>query len=80
MAVFQISKVYRRDTNKFHGGLLFYFNENISCRELTAEQIASSFEIMFLKITLRTQKWLIIGLYRPLNQKKDVFKKILVKL
>ena len=35
---------------------------------------------MFLKITLRTQKWLIIGLYRPLNQKNDIFKKNLGKV
>ena len=48
-------------------------NENIPCRELTAEQIDSSFETAFLKITLRTQKWLIIGPYRPHNQQEQYF-------
>ena len=41
-------KIYRRDRSSFGGGLLFYVNENIPCRELTAEQIASNFEIIFL--------------------------------
>ena len=66
-------KTYRRDRNNFGGGLLFYMNENIPCRELTAEQIDSNFEIIFLEIILRTRKWLIIGLYKPPNQKEEYF-------
>ena len=50
-------------------------NENIPCRELTAEQIDSNFEIIFLEITLRTRKWLIIGLYNSPNQKEEYFLK-----
>ena len=49
-------KIYRRDRNSFGGRLLFYVNENIPCRELTGEQIDSNFEIIFLEITIRTQK------------------------
>ena len=66
-------KIYRRDSNSFGGRLLFYVNENIPCRELTAEQIDSNFEIIFLGITMRTRKWLIIGLYKPANQKEEYF-------
>ena len=44
-------------------------------RELTAEQIDSNFEIIFLKTTLRTRKWLIIGLYKTPNQKEEFFLK-----
>ena len=50
-------------------------NENIPCRELTAEQIDSNFEIIFLEITLWTRKWLIIGLYKSPNQKEEYFLK-----
>ena len=64
-------KTYRRDRNSFDGGLLFYVNENIPCRELTAEQTDSNFEAIFLKITLRTRKCLIIGLYKPPNQDEE---------
>ena len=49
-------KTYRRDRNNFGLGLLCYLNENILCRELTAEQIDSNFEIVFIEITLRTRK------------------------
>ena len=66
-------KIYRRDRNSFGGGLLFYVNVNIPCRELTAEQIDSNFETIFLEITIWTRKWLIIGLYKPLNQKEEYF-------
>ena len=66
-------KTYRRDRNNFSGGLLFYVNENIPCRELTTEQIDTNFEIIFLEITLRTRKWLVIGLYKPPNQKEEYF-------
>ena len=74
-------KIYRRDKNSFGGGLLFYVNENIPCRELTAEQIDCNFEIIFLEITMRTRKWLIFGLYKPPNQTEEYFfKKILEQL
>ena len=50
-------------------------NENIPCRELTNEQIDTNFEIIFLKIIQRTRKWLVIGLYKPPNQKEEYFLK-----
>ena len=68
-------KLYHKDRNNFEGSLLFYVNENIPCRELTAEQIDSNFEIIFLKITLRSRRWLITGLYKPPNQKEEYFLK-----
>ena len=48
-------------------------NGNIPCRELTAEQNDSNFEIIFLEITLWTRKWLIIELYKPPNKKEEYF-------
>ena len=68
-------KTYRRDRNNFGGGLLFYVNENIPFGELTTEQTDTNFEIIFLKMTLRTRKWLVIGLYKPPNQKEEYFLK-----
>ena len=66
-------RTYRRDRNIFGRGLLFDVNENIPCRELTAEQIDSNLEIIFLGITLLTRKWLMIRLYKPPNQKEKYF-------
>ena len=65
-------KTYRRDRNNFGGGLLFYVNENIPFGELTTEQTDTNFEIIFLEMTL---KWLVIGLYKPPNQKEEYFLK-----
>ena len=50
---------------------IIYVNENIPCKELTTEQIDTNFEIIFLAVTLRTRKWLLIGLYKPPNQKEE---------
>ena len=50
-------------------------NENIPCRELTTEQINSNFAIIFLEITLRARKWLVIELYKPPNQKEEYYLK-----
>ena len=66
-------KISRRDRNCFGGGLMFYVNENIPCRELSPEQNDSNFEIIFLEITLRNRKWLLIGLYIPPGQKEKGF-------
>ena len=52
---------------------MFYVNENIPCGELSPEQNDSNFEIIFLEITLRNRKWLLIGLYKPPGQKEKDF-------
>ena len=62
-----VYKTYGRQRNNFSGG--------ISCIELTIEQIDPNFEVIFLEIILQTRKWLIIGLYKPPNQKEDCFLK-----
>ena len=64
---------YKTYCKKFGGGLLLDLNEYIPCRELATEQIDSNFEIIFLEITLQTRKWLVIGLYKPPNQKEEYF-------
>ena len=62
-------KTYCRDRNNFGGGLLFFVNEDIPCRDQTTEQIDSNIETIFLKIILRTRKWLKFALIKPPNQK-----------
>ena len=66
-------KIFRRDRNCFGGGLMFYMNENIPCRELSPEQNDSNFEIVFLEITLRNRKWLLTDLYKPPGQREKGF-------
>ena len=66
-------KIFRRDRNCFGGGFMFYVNENIPCRELSPEQNDSNFEIIFLEITLRNRKWLLISLGKTPGQKEKGF-------
>ena len=71
--VIDYCKIFRRDRNCFGGGLIFYVNENIPCRELSPKQNDSNFEIIFLEITLRNRKWLLIDFYKPPGQKEKGF-------
>ena len=66
---------YIVETETFSVEVYYFTLMKIYYRELAAEQIDSNFEIIFLEITLRTRKWLIIGLYKPPNQKEDYFLK-----
>ena len=54
---------------------MFYVNENIPCREISPEQNDSNFEKIFLEITLRNLKWLLICIYKPPGQKEKGFLK-----
>ena len=66
-------KIFLFFLNCFRGGLMFYVNENIPHRELSPKQNDSNFAIIFLEITLRNRKWLLIGLYKPPGQKEKGF-------
>ena len=52
---------------------MFYVNENILCRELSPGQNHSNFEIIFLEITPRNRKWLLISLDKTPGQKEKGF-------
>ena len=39
-------KVFRRDRNRFGGGLMLYINENIPCKTLTDHPVFSDLELM----------------------------------
>ena len=54
LSIFQLMNIKFMYQNCVGGGLLFYVNENIPDRKLTAAQANPSFELIFLKITLRT--------------------------
>ena len=72
-------KIFHRERKCFGGGLMFYVNKNIPCRELSPEQNDCNFETIFLEITLHNRKWLLIGLYKPPDKKKKVFLKISIQ-
>ena len=54
---------------------MLYVNENIPCIELSFGQNYCNFEIIFVEITRRNCRWLLIGLYKIPGQKEKGFVK-----
>ena len=61
-------KMYRRDRNKHGGGVLCYVNENIPCEMVNVEAVPDDCEIILIEFSIKTRKWLCIGLYKPPSQ------------
>ena len=64
-------KLFRKDRDRFGGGIAFYVNETIPCKTLNTSDIPENIELLLLEISLKSRKWIIIGLYKPpsLNEK-----------
>ena len=74
---FRISsyKIFRLDRNHFGGGLILYKNENIPCKPLQEHIHLPNFEVIAIEFYQNNQKWLLLGLYKPPNQKtRNLFK------
>ena len=61
-------KVFRRDRNRFGGGLILYINENISCRPLNDHPTFSDLELIAIEIHQNKGRWLFIGIHKPPSQ------------
>ena len=72
---FKISgcEMFRRDRNKRDEGIMFYINENISCKTVTVESLPDYCEVTLIKLSIKSRKWLCIGLYKPLSQNEKYF-------
>ena len=72
---FKISgyKMFRRDRNKHDGGIMFYINENIPCKTVNAEGLPNDCEITLIELSIKSRKWLCIGLYKPPSQNEKYF-------
>ena len=55
---------YRFDRNCQGGGLIFYIREDLPCKVLP-HNLPKDVEAIFIQVTLRKTKWLIIGGYNP---------------
>ena len=61
-------KVFRRDGNRFGGGLILYINENIPCKPLSNHPMFSDLELMAFELHQSKRKWLFLGIYKPPSQ------------
>ena len=59
------SKPIRLDRNCHGGGLMVFTRADLPCVELKSHNLPSNVECLFLEITIRKSKWLIIGGYCP---------------
>ena len=64
-------KLFRRDRNCHGGGILCYINENIPSKTVNAEGIEKDCEIILIEFSIKTRKWLCIGLYKPPSQNEN---------
>ena len=64
----------RLDRNKNGGGLLFFIHDDLECKEIKSHKLPKKTEGIFLKLTIRNTKWLIMGGYNP---KKENIKNFL---
>ena len=60
-------KIFRLNRNRFVGGLILYINENVPCKPLQGHVHLPSFEVIAIEFYQNYQKWLLLGLYNPLN-------------
>ena len=60
--------MYCRDRNKHGGGVLCYVNENIPCKMVNVEGV-----LILIEFSIKTRKWLCIGLYKPPSQNDKYF-------
>ena len=61
-------KLFRRDRNCHGEDVLCYINENISSKTVNVEVIVKECEIVLIEFSIRSRKWLFIGLYKPPSQ------------
>ena len=66
-------KVFRRDRNRFGGGLISYIYENILCRPLNDHPTFSNLELTAIEIDQNKRRWLFIDIYKPPSQSDNEF-------
>ena len=66
-------KQFRRDRNRFGGGLMLYINENIPCRPLNEHPKFPDLELIVFELHQSKHKSLFLGIYKPLCQNEIHF-------
>ena len=58
-------KQFRRDRNRFGGGLMLYINDNIPCRPLNEHPKSPDLELIVFELHQSKRKRLFLGIYKP---------------
>ena len=62
---------FRRDRNKFGGGILIYVREDIPCKLLNNHNFPDDIKGLFIELNFRQSRRLLLGTYHPPNQHDD---------
>ena len=57
--------MFRKDRNKFGGGLILFVKENIPCKVLNTFRFSEECEIISIDFSISNKKWLLLGIYNP---------------
>ena len=68
-------KMFRRDRNRFEGGLMLYINKNIPCRSLRDHSIFSDLELMVIEIHKNQLSLFFLGICKPPYESDNEFSK-----
>ena len=64
-AIDGFSSPFRLDRNCHGGGIILYVRQDLPCKELNAHNISDKMETIFIEVTLRKTKWILMGGYNP---------------
>ena len=72
-------KCFRRDCNKYGGGLMFYISEGIPCKILANQTVSSNVGMMTIEFHQMKSKWLLLGVYKPPIQSDSEFAEEIIR-
>ena len=64
--------MFRRDRNKHCVGM-FYITENIPFKTVNVDSLPDYYEVILIELSIKSWKWLCIGLYKPPSQNEKYF-------
>ena len=67
------NRLFCKDKNQHGGGLIFYVNQDIPCKTINTFNFPNSLEVLPLEISLRNEKILVIGCYKPASLNGEYF-------
>lgn len=71
--------MFQKNRDRFGGGIMSYAIEQIPSKVLSLESIPIDIELIPLEFTIKNQRWLCKGIYRPPSQNENYFIDLLSK-
>ena len=65
--------MFRKDRNKFEGGLILFVKENIPYKVVNTFHFSEECEIISLHFSISNKKWLLLSIYNPRSQNEASF-------